>query len=179
MTAILSILERLANWRGLGILVVLYAVVFGSILATLARLTELTGGIGILDFDRGYTKDRVREVFESYGEEGFALFARIQLLDVINPVLYALIFACLTHLLWRHRNATWVVLLPLLAGALDYAENLTLFLLSRSFPDLSDGLVGLSSTLSLVKNVALFAAIAALLIGLGLWMRDRYAGPKT
>ena len=176
MNLILSLLARLATWRGFAVLFVLYGAVFGMILFTLSKLTALTGGTGILDFDQGYTTDRVREVFDSYGDEGFALVGRIQFLDLLNPAIYSLIFACLIYLLWQNRTAIWVVLLPLAAGILDYSENITLFLLTQSYPDLSDGLVGLSSTLSLIKNAALFSAIAALLVGLGLWARDKFTG---
>ncbi len=176
MNIILSLLERLATWRSFAVLLVLYAVVFGMIIATLSRLTALTGGIGILDFDQGYSAERVRQVFDSYGEQGFQLYGRIQLLDLANPALYSLIFACLIYLLWKNRSAVWMAVLPLAAGALDYSENLTLFLLARSYPNISDGLVGVSSTLSLVKNVALFASIAVLVIGLVLRAREKSAG---
>jgi len=176
MTMILSIIDRLATWRGFAILFVLYAAVFGTIIATLSNLTTLTGGIGILDFDRGYSVERVREVFDSYGEEGFALYGRIQLLDLVNPAIYSLIFASLIYLLWRDRGHRWVVVLPLAAGLLDYCENLTLFLLSNSYPEISSQLVTISSALSLIKNIALFGAIIALLIGLFFWVRERFKG---
>ena len=173
MNTILTILDRLANWRGFTILIILYVAVFGTIVATLSRLTALTGGTGILDFDRGYSVERVREVFDSYGAEGFALYGRIQLLDLLNPAIYSLVFASLIYLLWKAPARSWMVNLPLAAGLLDYCENLTLFLLSRSYPEISPQLVTISSTLSLIKNVALFGAIIVLLIGLFIWLRGR------
>lgn len=176
MDRIFSLLDRLATWRGIVVLLILYAIVFGAILSALSRLTALTGGIGILDFDRGYSVNRVHQVFGSYGDEGFSLYMQIQLLDLFNPAIYSLILACLTYLLWKHHRAAWVVALPLVAGLLDYAENLTLFLLARTYPEVSAGLVGLSSMLSLTKNLALFGAVAVLLAGLVLWMREKIAG---
>lgn len=173
MAKLITFVDRLANWRGIGILLILYALVFGAIVLTLSQLTTLTGGIGILDFDRGYTLERVQEVFDSYGEAGFALYGLIQLLDLFNPAIYSLLFACFIYLLWKGRKNIWVVLIPLAAGFLDYAENLTLYLLSASYPDLSPQLVSFSSTLSIIKNLVLFGAIAALLIGLIFWIRQR------
>lgn len=173
MNTVLSMLGRLANWRGFVILLVLHALIFGSIIITLSEMTVLTGGIGILDFDLGYSVERVREVFGSYGAEGFALYTRIQLLDLLNPAIYSLIFACIIYLLWNTHQHIWVALIPLVAGLLDYVENLTLFLLARDFPEVSSRLVSVSSALSLMKNMALFAAIAALLIGLIMWCRER------
>ncbi len=171
MTKLITFVDRLSNRRGIGILLVLYASVFGAIVFTLLQLTTLTGGIGILDFDRGYTLERVEETFDSYGEAGFALYSRIQLLDLLNPAIYSVLFACFIYLLWKDRKNIWVVFIPIVAGFLDYAENLTLYLLSSSYPDLSPQLVAFSSTLSIIKNLALFGAIAAFLIGLIFWIR--------
>ena len=173
----IRLIERLSNWRAFAVLMLAYVVVFGAILLTLTDLTAHTRGIGILDFDIGYSVERVAEVFGAYGEPGIALYGRIQLLDILNPALYTLIFAIVLNVLWQVR-AAWVVLLPLLAGLLDYAENITLALLARSFPELSSGLVGFSSTLSLVKNAALYASIAVLIVGLALWARDRFSASR-
>ena len=173
MAKLITFLDSLANWRGIGILLVLYALVFGAIIVTLIQLTTLTGGTGILDFDRGYTFERVQEVFGSYGEAGFALYGRIQLFDLFNPAIYSLLFASFIYLLWKGRKNIWVVIIPLAAGLLDYAENLALYLLSSSYPELSSQLISFSSTLSIIKNLALFGTIAALLIGLIFWIRQR------
>ncbi|MEZ4662632.1 MAG: hypothetical protein R2911_34205 [Caldilineaceae bacterium] len=97
----------------------------------------------------------------------------------MNPALYSLFFAAIIHLLWRQRNVTWVALLPLWAGLLDYAENLTLFLLARSYPNLPAELVGVSSALSIVKNVAMAPAIIALLVGLVLLLNERLHRAKA
>lgn len=173
MTKLITFVDRLANWRGIGILLVSYALVFGAIIATLSQLTTLTGGTGILDFDIGYSLERVQEVFDSYGEAGFALYGRIQLLDLINPAIYSLLFSCFIYILWKSRKYDWFVIIPLVAGLLDYAENLTLYLLSSTYPDLSPQLVLFSSTLSIIKNIALFTTITILVIGLIFYIRQR------
>jgi hypothetical protein len=170
MKLTLSLIERLATWKGILGLLVIYSVVFGGILVTLGQLTNLTGGFGILDFDRGYSMDRVQEVLGSYGPDGMALNARIQLLDLFNPALYSLILACLTFLLWKGRGPNWLPLVALLGGVGDYLENITLFLMARSYPDISDGMVNLSSSLSLIKNVLLPIAALPFLIGLVIWL---------
>ncbi len=164
-----SVIARLATWRGLTTLIIAYLVVFGTILVTLGHLTEVSGGFGILDFDQGYTKQRVAEVFGSYGEHGFSLYRRIQLLDVFNPALYSFIAAAFTYLLWKGRGVDWLCLAPLLGGIGDYAENVTLFFLAKGYPDVSDGLVAVSSTLSLIKNALLIVGMLPLLAGLA-WL---------
>lgn len=179
MNSIFRLIHSTATFSRLAILFGLYVIVFGAIITTLSQLTELTGGIGILDFDRGYSIERVNEVFSSYGAEGMILYSRIQLLDLFNPAIYSLFLASIIHLLWRNHNIAWVSIFPLIAGLLDYMENLSLFLLARNFPDLSIRLVNISSTLSIVKNIALFAAIIAFFIGLVLFINGRLRGRNS
>lgn len=169
-------ISRLATWRMLTVLIIAYLFVFGAILITLGQLSEVSGGYGILDFDQGYTSNRVVEVFGSYGEQGFALYRRIQVLDLFNPTLYSLIAAALTYILWAERGLGWLSLAPLLGGIGDYAENVSLFLLSRVYPDVPEGLVVISSTLSLIKNGLLVVGLMPLLAGLSLWCVRRLRG---
>ena len=169
----ISLIARLATRRGLTVLIIAYLVVFGTILMILGQLAEVSGGIGILDFDQGYTKQRVAEVFGSYGERGFSLYSRIQLLDIFNPALYSLIAAAFTYVIWKGRGVDWLCLAPLLGGIGDYAENVTLFLLAKGYPDVSDGLVAVSSTLSLTKNALLILGLFPLLVGLVRWGIER------
>lgn len=180
MTRLLTLIEKLANWKGIALLLFLYVAVFGSILFSLGQLSELTGGQSILDFDRGYSIARVHEVLGSYGAEGMALNGRIQFLDLFNPALYSLIAATLTYLLWKGRGPEWLPLVALLGGLGDYLENITLFLLARSYPEVSEGLVNFSSSLSMLKNALLPISILPLLVGLILWivrlLRNRSAG---
>ena len=96
--------SKFATRRGLTVLLVTNAVVFGTILLTLGQLSDVSGGYGILDFEQGYSPDRVNEILGSYGPEGMSLYNRIQILDVFNPALYSLVAAALTYLLWRGRG---------------------------------------------------------------------------
>ncbi len=69
----IHIIERFSTRPGMAFLLISYVIVFGMILISLAQLSEVTNGYGILDFDIGYSLDRVNEVFGSYGPEGMAL----------------------------------------------------------------------------------------------------------
>ena len=166
MSSAVSLIARLANKRAILILFAIYVTVFGTILFTLGQLTNISGGNGILDFEPGYTAQRVAEVFGSYGDTGMALYGRIQFLDLFNPALYALVASVFTYLLWKARGPEWLCLMPFLAAIGDYAENITLFLLSRAFPDVPEGLVALSSILSLIKNGLMLIGMAPLVVGL-------------
>jgi len=138
-------------------------------------LTNLTGGIGILDFDRGYDKLRVMDVLNSYGPEGMSLYARIQILDLINPALYTILLAAILYILWQRRSMILVVIPALFAGGLDYSENFTLFLLVQSYPEIPELLILISSSLSIAKNIAMLIAVITLLIGMVIWTRARFS----
>ena len=172
MITLLTMFERLSRPRALVSLIAVYVFVFGAIIFTLSQLQALSGH-GILDFDRGYSVARVTEVLGSYGEVGMALYRRIQVLDLFNPALYSLILAVLTYLVWRGHGRPQLSLIALLGGVFDYLENITLFLISISFPDTSIFLVGISSTLSLIKNGVLVVSVLPLLFGMLLWVKNR------
>lgn len=170
MQRALTLIERIASLKGIITLLVLYAAVFGTILVTLGQLADVSGGYSILDFDRGYSPERVNEVLGSYDDRGLALYARIQFLDLFNPALYSLLLASLIHLMWTPRSPRWLPLLPLLAGLGDYLENATLFLMTRAYPDIPAGLVATSSALSLLKNALMLIALLAFLTALVAWL---------
>lgn len=169
----ISLIAKLATRRGLSILVAAYVLVFGAILVTLGQLLEVSGGFGALDFDQGYSTERVAEVFGSYGAQGFSLYRRIQLLDIFNPTLYSLIASALTYLLWKGRGFEWLCLAPLLGGIGDYAENVTLFLLVKGYPDVNESLAAISSSLSLIKTGLLILGLLPMIGGLALWAVNR------
>ncbi len=77
MSGLLNVIGRLATWRGMAVLLVLYATVFGLIIVTVNQLSDMTSGYSILDFEPGYDKARVMEVLGSYGPKGVALNARV------------------------------------------------------------------------------------------------------
>lgn len=178
MQRALALIERIANLKGVITLLVLYLLVFGTILVTLEQLADVSGGYGILDFDQGYSHERVNDVLGSYGDRGMALYARIQLLDLFNPALYSLLLASLTYLMWTPRSPRWLPLLPLLGGLGDYLENATLFLTARAYPELPETLVATSSVLSLLKNAFLFVTLVGFVVALVAWLYSLLR-PKT
>lgn len=105
-----------------------------------------------------------------------SLYSRIQMLDLINPAIYSLLISSLVYLSVRRSKSMWLPIVPLFAGLLDYLENLTLYLLVKSYPNVNEGLVSLSSTLSIIKNIALFGAIAALIAAGIMWLKNRTTG---
>lgn len=172
MQWIVNTLEKTSGRKGLITLGISSVLIFGLIWALIIKLMTLTGGTGILDFEIGYTPEKVQAVLGSYGAEGMALYRRIQWLDLVNPAIYGLLMASILYRLYpTQKSWSWLVLLPLLAALLDYAENGVLFILATDFPDISAQWVTLGSMISLLKNAVLFLAIMALLVGGWRWYR--------
>lgn len=178
MTRLMSLLERSATIRGFAIVFGLYLIVFGVIQVTLSKLITITNGIGILDFEFGYTKQKALEFLGSYGAEGMVLYQNIQLLDILNPAIYSWFFAMMLFLLLRETRLAWTVVLPLLVGAFDYAENAVLFLMARNYPDISEITVSISSGLGITKYLLMIASMAAIFIGIVFWVWSRNLAQK-
>lgn len=173
MQALLRLISSLSYGWVIALPFLAWGLVFGAILITMSQLSAASRGCGILDFDFGYSAARVAEVFGSYGPEGMTLYARIQLLDLLNPAAYALCAAILTYRLWAPRGRPALSLFPLLAALGDYAENLTLFLQAKGYPALPEWLVSLSSSLGLLKIGLMVVGLAPLVLGAALWLIDR------
>ena len=122
-----------------------------AIALNVLELMRVSGGYGLLDFEFGYDTRRVAEIFDAYGKVGMSLFWRVQLLDLLNPALYALLGAGVIY--WLRQGSRWAWL-ALGAAALDYTENAVLAMLARGLPDVDAGLVGLGNVLSLAKHGA-------------------------
>ena len=174
MNYILKRIRDLATTRAFILLLVVYAAVFGAIIFSMGQISTHTGGYSILDFEIGYSPAKVEEILSSYGAEGMRLYTRIQLFDLVNPALYALVLAVLTYKVWQTRGPKWLPLVALLGAIGDYSENVTLFLIVRSFPNVSEDIVALSSALSLLKNGMLLVSVMPLTIGCLLWLRRKF-----
>jgi len=145
----------------IGLLIVQIAV-FAGIAWNLSEIARVSGGTGILDFEFGYSVETVRTMFASYGDAGFKAYRNIQLLDLINPIIYSTLLASALSALLQKRTTKWPIYIPYAAGALDYLENGFLFMFTSTHPDVSAKWVSVASTLSISKRVALLLTAAAL-----------------
>lgn len=155
---------------------VLWAVMF---FGPLAHLTQLAHGATPFDIrPMGYNYDEARALLAAIGEEGRAYYANPELvLDSVYPPLYAISRGL--ALWWltmpgRVRdaplplNGRWALIaVPLVMASLDGVENVCIATMLWTWPDLSPGLIHVSSAASRVKIMAgaltelIMAALAA------------------
>lgn len=160
MNRLYSILEQSITWKGFALVLGLLALVGGTIGYTVAQIMAVSGQ-GILDFEFGHSVGRINEVLGAYGGEGKALYHRVQLLDLLNPVIYSWFTAMLLYLLVRGSRWSWFVVLALLPGLFDYAENYFLYQFLVTHPAIDAGQVQIANVLSLVKQGAFGVTVAA------------------
>jgi hypothetical protein len=161
-----SLLNNLCRLPVLVALILIQMLVLGGIGVSLAELQAVTGGNGILDFEIGYSGGRVREILGSYGPDGFAIYNRIQFLDIANPALYSLLLLAMAWWIWKPTGRVWPALIPSVAGIGDYLENIALAIIVQAYPDTPAFLIQTANVLSLLKYGLMFCVVVSLAAGL-------------
>ncbi len=159
-------------------LLVLQALIGTAIAYHLGAIAEVSGGSGILDLETGYDLNTVQSLLDSYGTEGIAHYRWVQLLDIANPFVYSLLFSSICFHLYRQSNWVLLALLPLMIGLFDYFENVFLYLIINSYPELTENLILFSSGLSIIKRGVMLIGVLILLGGVVVWFGHR-RNPKT
>ncbi len=148
------------------------------LLYTIPKVMAYADGMKLLDMmPGGYSPEYVRQLFEALGKEGRNAYLSLQLpVDMIYPALFALSYSSLLAFFLRKlRNpGIWMFAfcyLPILAGFADYTENIFFIWFLKSYPNLPEGLIKISSAFSVVKGVSTsvyFVCLIAILIALGI-----------
>lgn len=138
---------------------------------SIPELMIASDGLPIFDMSpSGYSYQQALMLLSSLGEQGRNFYLSTQLvLDLFYPLLFALCYSSLLQWLIKLiqlKNRAWSVLsfVPFLACAFDYAENVAIWLMLSSYPDLSNTLVTISSGLTVTKSILTMAYFMGLLI---------------
>lgn len=179
-----TILQK-ATWKKALLGTLFFAAMFVLINASawgVAGLLRITGGHTILDFARGYSADKAYAMLTALGEAGRAFYrTRILPIDFVFPLSYMLCYAGWTALLLKHvapkGRAAWLLAVPVLAMACDWAENIGILAMLRGYPALPPWAVTAGSVFGVLKFGFIVASVAviAVLLVLFLW-RKRKAG---
>lgn len=157
------------------------AIYWIMITVTLAQIQTVSGHMPFDMRPAGYGPQDAIAILEGLGAEGRQYYLHCQIpLDTLYPALLAatLIFA----MRWfgtRISNDRLVRVGIILSGGAalcDYAENLGIVAMIRSWPDLSDALVYASSAASVSKSVLTTLAFLCLMLILFLWAWRGWSG---
>jgi hypothetical protein len=161
MERVIPWFERNASGRNLGLAIVAsIAVVIAMSYATQVLVYDVYGDFTMPDTRLFYTLADLQAIFASIGPEGLMVWAQVHLLDYAFPLAYsfAMAFGIILELgrVYPERNdLKKLIMFPLLGCIMDYLENI--FILSQilSYPNLSEFIVIIASTFTVVKWIAL------------------------
>lgn len=172
MTTLSKFLDRIANWKTLVFLFILY-VSFPAYWFKNAETTinQLAGKpVGPIDLTFGFNPARTLQMVAEYGPEARAYYARTELtIDLIYPIVYSFLLAVILTMLFRnkpYKPFVWVTLLPFLSLIFDYLENATIVTMLNAYPAQSMSVAVLCEVFKLLKWLSFGLTIGFILYGL-------------
>lgn len=169
MNKLILFLNRFSNWKTLVGLVILYAI-FSFILLKNAeeKINQLAGKeVGPIDLTFGFSPERTLQMVEDYGDAGRAYYSQVELtIDIIYPVVYALLFAVILTLIYSRLiggPVQYLNVLPFVAMFFDYLENITIVSMLNNYPEQSIAMATLCELFKLFKWL-IFGLILFLII---------------
>ena len=170
--------KNIAGKKVLSLFIITNVVYVFMLTVTIPKTMEFSNGMKLLDMlPMGYDFNYVNQLFNTLGEIGRKTYLSYQLpLDMVYPPLfgicYCLVLAYFLNKLDKLKTSlAYLCLLPFLAGAMDYAENIGIIALLNSYPDINKSSVTITSSFSLIKSSATtiyFLVLIASLLVLGI-----------
>jgi hypothetical protein len=139
-------------------------------------MTELSGGLRILDMRPFYSPGQVYQLFEALGVAGRSAYLRLLWsVDAFLPLLFSLFLseAVARGALRRYR------LVPFAAGLADYLENMVLTALLLRYPARLDALARVASVLTSLKHGLYLAGLILAALGAARELLGRGAPPAV
>ena len=141
----------------------------------LAALEKITGGAGILDMEFTYTPVQAYAMLAALGDAGRAFYlTRIVPLDLVFPLAYTLFYAvAISWLLsrWLPAESPWMRLnlVPLVAGAADYCENIGVVAMLLAYPAELYGVAAFTAVISPIKYTFIAVSVLNILAAVAGW----------
>lgn len=139
-----------------------------------------TNSVPALDTRIGYSPDDAYQAISGYAEDGRTYYVRRLLInDTAFPVVYSLFFVGTLALLLKRvtgqdSRLRYLVLLPMLGGALDLVENTGIMAMLLSYPARVDGVAVATGAVTAVKlsvnGITMGLIVACLVIALLRWL---------
>jgi len=162
----------------LGLFILTNIIYSYMLMVTIPKTMKFSNGMKLLDMmPTGYDWNYVNELFNSLGENGRKTYLRSQIpVDMFYPLLFAIsycfIFAYFLNKLKRlNTSFIYLCLLPLIAGIADYFENFGIIIMLNNYPDLTETMVSITNTFSVLKSTSttiFFIALVVILILIGI-----------
>ncbi len=172
MTTLSNFIDRIANWKTLVFLLVLY-VSFPAYWLKNAEITinQLAGkSVGPIDLTFGFNPTQTLQMVADYGPEARAYYARTELTtDLAYPLVYSFLLAVALTMLFRnkpYKPFRWLTVLPFTSLIFDYLENATIVSLLTNYPTQSTTVAVLCEVFKLAKWLSFGLVVLFVFYGL-------------
>lgn len=173
-TQIIKFFQRnIAGKKVVSLFIITNVVYVFMLTVTIPKTMEFSNGMKLLDMlPMGYDFNYVDQLFSTLGEIGRKTYLTIQIpVDMVYPLLfgisYCLVLAYFLNKLEKLKTPlAYLCLLPLLAGAMDYAENIGIIALLNSYPNINKSSVTITSSFSLIKSTTTTIYFLVLIVSL-------------
>ncbi len=166
-------LDRLETWATSWRVVLVTTVLVAITIPWLAigPITDVEPHGGILDDQWGLTPTEAYDALAAMGSDGRTAYRTFLIWDLAYPLLYApalaLIIAGGTRTLLRTRHPLrYVIALPLVAGAMDWLENLGYLVALARFPDSQGGIAWATTVASHLKYALISVAVTLAILSI-------------
>lgn len=179
MDQFLKFLEKNASGRKvLALFLLTNAVYLFMLLISIPLTMEFSGGMKLLDMlPTGYDRNYVHELFAALGTDGRLTYLTKQIpVDMFYPLLFGITYSLLLAYFLKKLNKfktafVYLCLLPVIAGAADYFENLGILSMLSSYPAVTEFAAQTTNFFSLLKSgftTAFFLVLIILLVVLAI-----------
>ena len=171
---------RIAGLKSFIAALLIYLVFGGWVMPQGAqRIQELSGKkVEILDLQFSYSPERAKAILANYNDASRDFAIKFGLIaDTLYPMSYTFLFLVIIGWVFKSLagygfRIRYIHLLPFLVMLVDYGENICIATLLKSFPDVSDNLINVSSMFTSLKWSLL--AVETFIIGSALWLLTFY-----
>ncbi len=162
MKTVQNIIRRNIQGKKVLLLFLLTNIVYAAmLLVTIPEVMDFANGMNLLDMmPMGYDLEYVDSLFHALGPEGRNAYLYSQIpLDMVYPFLfgisYCLVLAYFLNKLNKLKSPfVYLSLLPLIAGIADYFENFGILALLSDYPEISNSIVKITSSFTLLKSIS-------------------------
>lgn len=149
-------------------------------------VSSISGGAAILDLNFGNNTAHINHTLAALGEAGRSAYLHIFLpIDACYAVIYAVFYACTLAFFVRRLPlrrklswARWIVVLPVVAAACDWWENIAFALMLSQFPALANPALVASATVATMAKFVLVYLSLLLVVGFAVYHMVRWIATK-
>lgn len=155
-------LEAVSQTRSLVSTALLTVAISFGVFTNLPNLDGL-----LIDLSFGYDAQWIINTLVQIGEEGRATYRWAGgVIDMIFPLFYVSFFAGMLYRFRLSENLWWLSVIPMLAGVVDWGENIQIQMMIDSFPNVSEAQASTASLFTQTKWILVRAIYGLIAISL-------------